>query len=253
MKKVIFSLAMVIALCVTVNAQTSLKPIADCGSVRTWSIVSGNMPVGTAITVEKPDEGKADILFYPKPEQLKGYSLVFTGTYSTPKDSIAGQALNNDHNMGVSDSKFNPGGWINLYGGGTLELGSEDDGVKSLQVYMPMWKNEIDTAEMRKLPSKVISWKFLVVKEWGKEYADSAKKFEAGRDVIVVTMNPMTLSQALKILKGWGKEIKTKDFTYESMITAAILPSAAYTPMILNGQQVGGNFRQKQSNVIVIK
>jgi hypothetical protein len=42
----------------------------------------------------------------------------------------------------------------------------EDDGVKSIQVYLPMWKNDVDTAEMKKLPSKSTNWRFLVQKEF---------------------------------------------------------------------------------------
>lgn len=254
MKKVIFALAMVTALFATVNAQTSLKPIADCGSVKTWVVVSGNMPVGSAISIEKPDT-KCDILFYPKPEHLKGYSLVLTGTYSTATDSVCGQALDNGNNIGSTDPKFNPTGWINVYEDGTIDVDDNEDGVKSIQVYLPIWGNKIDTAEMKKLPAKSIAWKFLVEKQWKKNYSDTTKTSEEGSDFIIVTMNPMPLGQALKILQTWGNEkgIKTKTFTYTSSIFAAVIPSAAYAPMILNGQQVGGVFRQKQSNVIVIK
>jgi hypothetical protein len=136
MKKVIFALVMVTALNATVNAQTtSLKPIADCGSVKTWSLVSDNVPVGSVITVEKPDN-KADILFYPKPENFKGYSLVLTGTYSTPTDSISGQALDNGNNLGSVDPKFQPSGWINFYADGILRVEGEDDGSKVNSPYL---------------------------------------------------------------------------------------------------------------------
>jgi hypothetical protein len=95
----------------------------------------------------------------------------------------------------------------------------------------------------------------MVSKYWEKWDSVGGKRLDYGTDIIIVDLNSaMTLLNATKVIQGMAaKNLKGKGFVYTSQISAAILPSASYRPVLIKGSSVGGSFIKKQSNLIAIK
>lgn len=238
----------------SLSAQTQMTNKKNLGSLAVWDVVSVGEVVGHAYSVET---GTLDLLFSPNRTDLSRYKLVCTGTYTSPDGRVAGSAFDaHGHDVGnEGDKLFRPNAYL-AFDGGDVMISHQAE-VKAISVYQVL-DDSIIWSVVNARTKKAFQWRFLVVKEWQRNYGDATS--ERGRDVMIIDLDKsMSLSDACRLvydLRRCRQYYQASDdqfFDYCSTMRAVLLDVGAYRPMLVNGEEVHGPFPSQQSNVIVIR
>lgn len=236
--------------------QTQLAAKNTLGPVKIWTVRSASgQTLGTAYSIEP--SAKAELKFSPTPEDLAGYLLVMTGTYTSPDGMVAGNAFNGScEQVGNTDDPFQPNSYLFFAKGSVRFLSSAT--CSAIGVYKVVDDSVLQSVVSERT-KKPFAWRFLVEKSWTKTYLENGSS--SGRDLMIIDFDrSMTLLDACKHVQALGRKACSyydaalnENFTLSSKITAALLDTGTYRPFLLEGQEVYGKFPDRQSNVIAIR
>lgn len=249
MKQIIFFLVFGCIFSVASYAQTKMSFRDDLGNVKVWDMTSNGDVLGSVYTIER-DANCALMLYPANSNQFNGSLLAITGTYTSPGMKVAGNAYQNCDQVGnPQDPSFRPNSYLNfIYG--TIQI-SDMPGCNSISVYKLIEDSSILEDVVNARIKKPTMWRFLVQKNWTKQYNTGAT--ETGIDLMIVDFNiDLTLSEACAYVKALERNTEYAQFTFVSTVSACLLDTGTYRPFLLEGKSIGGKFPTNQSNVIAI-
>lgn len=220
----------------------------NLGKVKVWNMSSTDTLLGKVYTIEKNADCK--LVFSPKQSELANTTMVVTGTYTSDSMKVAGSAYENCTQIGnQKDKYFKPNAYLSFQNG-TISFNNQSS-CNSIQVYKLIENSTILSDVVNARVKQPVLWRFLVQKNWTKEYPNGTK--ENGTDLFIVDFDTvLTLSEACVYVKGLERNTTYQNFSYISTITACLLDTGTFRPFLLDGASVDGTFPTTQSNVIVI-
>ncbi|MBP6925942.1 MAG: hypothetical protein KBC22_02715 [Candidatus Pacebacteria bacterium] len=256
MKKFIFTFLSVVIASVQISAQVKLMfPTHAESAVVSWDMCDFATSPCTYLGKVYTVEAGAQISFLHNNPTSQGYkaTMALTGAYTSDMQTmtIAGSAYDaNCNEIGnPHDRLFKPNSYL-AFGHGTVTF-TDQPQCNAFQVYKLVDKNNILWDVVNARTKNATLWRFLVKKEWQRIHADG--KVERGNDVMIVDFDKsLTLSQACSYIQELSRNTMYGTSKYTSTVTACLLDTGTFRPFLLQGKEVGGQFPQRQSNLIVI-
>jgi|GEM_PF-2237131 len=252
MKKSIF-LFLVAIVSFSTFAQTNLSEPNSKGKITAWDVSSSGNVLGKAYTIETSAGARIDLALDNPTSGAYQTAMALTGAYTSNMQTmtIAGEAYDASGNQigNPQDRLFKPNAYL-AFTHGTV-LFTNQPAVNSFQVYKLVENNNVLWNIVNARTKTATFWRFLVKKDWTRTHANG--KVENGTDVMIVDFETtLTLSQASSYIQELSRNTMYGTSKYISTIDACLLATGTFRPFLLKGKEVGGQFPQRQSNLIVI-